>query len=380
VAYTFDRGNHRQTGEYGYLSSIDGLPENPFSGRNGRPVLTADGKVVQQRDRKSVALLNQVAAQYIGKFIDDRLKLDIGVRAPFFKRDLNQYCYTKKSNGFATCTTQPGGPTPSASFIAPFQASYKYDKLLPNAGVTFKLTDAISAYGSYAKGFSAPRTDNLYRASIVDVKPETTDAFDLGLRYGSRHFSAQIGGWIINYQNRIVSSYNQDLGISLDRNVGKVGTYGIDASLAYQPIEKVTLYTFGSYTHAELKSDIETASNVFAPTKGKMVPETPKWQLGGRAEATIGFVSLGMQAKYVGSRFATDVNDVKVKGYTLVDLDARMTLEPLGLKQTWVQLNISNLFDTYYFGNISTQIDSSGGPSFSVGAPRTAMATLRVGF
>ena len=44
---------------------------------------------------------------------------------------------------------------------APFTAHYKYGKILPNVGFTYKVTDPISIFGSYAEGFSAPRTDNL---------------------------------------------------------------------------------------------------------------------------------------------------------------------------------------------------------------------------
>ena len=64
------------------------------------------------------------------------------------------------------------------------------------------------------------------------------------------------------------------------------------------------------------------AVQYFAATNGKQVVETPKWQYGGRAEMSVGSVSVGLQRKLVGSRFATDVNDVKVKGYTFFDLDA----------------------------------------------------------
>ena len=34
IAYTFDRGRHKQTGEWGYLNT-DGSPQDIFSGRNG---------------------------------------------------------------------------------------------------------------------------------------------------------------------------------------------------------------------------------------------------------------------------------------------------------------------------------------------------------
>jgi iron complex outermembrane receptor protein len=111
-----------------------------------------------------------------------------------------------------------------------------------------------------------------------------------------------------------------------------------------------------------------------------MVAETPKWTFGGRAQATLGPVDFGIQAKWVGDRFATDTNDVRVKGYETVDLDARVNLDRWGLEKTYLQLNVINLFDKFYFGNISTQINAAGNPNFSVGAPRTVMGTLHVGF
>ena len=128
----------------------------------------------------------------------------------------------------------------------------------------------------------------------------------------------------------------------------KVKSYGFDGSLAVRPTPKLTLIALASYIHAELKENVELNSITFptvtpqaglilcggvaptlanptvttcASTAGKMVTKTPKWQFGGRAEYNIGPFSLGLQAKHVGSRFATDVNDVKVKGYTIVDLD-----------------------------------------------------------
>lgn len=403
LAYTFDRARHRQTGEWGYLNSA-GFPENVFGGRNGPAVLNADGFQLQQRDRLSIALLNQVAGQYIGKFADDKLRVEIGVRAPFFKRDLTQNCYTQTGgSGFATCTsqlpanlvivpaTQLTGPFPANSLYAPFAAQYKYNKLLPNAGLTFKLTDDISTFASYAKGFSAPRTDNLYRQPIVTVTPETTDAFDLGVRYTTGKVQAQATGWYIQYQNRIVTSFDQLLGISVDRNVGKVKAYGIDANIAYSPIRDLTLYTFASYNNSKLQQDIELGKvgtvTVFAPTAGKFVTETPKWTVGGRASVDVGPVSLGAQIKYVGARFATDVNDVIAPSYTLVDANARFSFADWGLKSTFFQINASNLFNKFYFGNISTQINhgtiggiSGSNPNFSVGSPRTIMGTLQIGF
>ena len=93
----------------------------------------------------------------------------------------------------------------------------------------------------------------------------------------------------------------------------------------------------------------------------------------------IGPFEFGVQAKHVGSRFATDVNDVKAKGYNIVDLDARINADFIGLKKSYIQVNVQNLFDTFYLGNISTQIRASDNPNFAVGSPRTLSATLNIG-
>jgi len=435
IAYTYDHAHHRQTGEWGFLDP-SGAPENVFGGRNGRPVLNASGFQIQQRDRTSIALLHQIAGQYIGHFFDQRLRVEIGVRRPFFSRDLQTFCPIQ-TNGFAYCSDEPilprGSPivaqpagTPNGSipiFVAPgdvipttgnarfynflfpaFKAHYKYGKILPNVGFTYKVTEPISIFGSYAKGFSAPRTDNLYNAPIVNVKPEETNAFDLGARYTTGRVQAQIAGWKIDYSNRIVTSFNQELGISIDRNVGKVKTYGVDANIAVHPIQPLTLIALASYIHTELQDNIAISTSTAAalpaglifcdvvptgsavaetcaPTRGKAVAETPKWQFGGRAQYDIGPFSLGLQGKHVSSRFATDVNDVVVKGYTVFDLDARVNLDPIvHTKGTYLQLNLQNVFDTFYFGNLSTQIRASDNPNFAVGSPRTFSATLNVGF
>jgi iron complex outermembrane recepter protein len=416
-AYTFDRGRHRQTGEWGFIER-GGRPESPFSGRNATPVLDASGFQIQQRDRKSIALLNQISGQYIGQFFADALRVEVGLRRPFFKRNLDQRCYTEaRGSGFAYCSSEPvstlriigpddpvpaTGPTP---YYAPFKAKYKYGKLLPNVGFTYDITSPLSVFGSYAQGFSAPRTDNLYRAPVVDVRPEETDAFDLGLRYTTGKVQAQLAGWKIDYKNRIVSSFNQELGISLDRNVGKVNSWGFDGSVAVRPVQPLTLMALASYIKAELQDNVEigitsaatppaglifcagapTLSNpvvqTCAPTAGKFVAETPKWQFGGRAQYDVRPVSFGVQGKRVGSRFATDVNDVKVKGYTIVDLDARLALDQwVKLERTYLQFNVQNLFDEFYFGNLSTQLRATDNPSFAVGSPRTVSATLNVGF
>jgi iron complex outermembrane receptor protein len=419
VAYTFDRGRHRQTGEWGYLTA-EGSAESPFGGLSGRKVLSADGVALRQRDRLSIALLNQFSAQYVGKFFDDALRVEAGLRMPFFERDLENFCFTQTGgSGFATCTSQPVGTTPVASSVgifvvsptavgpyasnavwAPFKANYNFSPILPSVGFTYRVTDDAAVFGSYAKGFSSPRTDNLYRAPIVNVDPETTDTFDLGVRYTTGRVQALATAWMTNFKNRIVTSFDQINGISVDRNIGTVKGKGVDVGIAIRPLDWFTFQGNASYNDSTLRDDILVSSTVTLPTKGKRVVETPKWTLGYRASVEFGPASAGLQVKYVSDRFATDMNDIKSGDYTTADFDARFDLETVGLKNSWLQLNVTNIFDRFYLANLGTQIagpannglvtisglaagasiPGGSAPNFSIGAPRTVSGTIRIGF
>jgi Outer membrane receptor for ferric coprogen and ferric-rhodotorulic acid len=74
----------------------------------------------------------------------------------------------------------------------------------------------------------------------------------------------------------------------------------------------------------------------------------------------------------------------KPRPYTIVDLDARFSLKALGFNdRTWFQFNVTNLFDKFYVGAMST---SNATPSnttvnfVQIGAPRTISGTINVGF
>ncbi len=401
LSYTYDRARHRQTGEFGYYDS-EGNPESPFSGRNARPVLTADGNVLQKRDRLSIAMLNQASLSYSGRYMDERLRLNLGVRAPFFQRDLDQHCYSSVGNpgGDPTCTAQTaltptnataagrgyvvfGSAASTTYFLRPYERTYKYDKLLPNIGVSYELLEDHTVYASYTKGFSAPRTDNLYGSLVeLGVQPETTNTFELGYRYQSGPILSSLALWKTDFSNRIISSYDELQGISVDRNVGEVKLWGIDGAIGFEPVQGLTAYVTASYNNSEVQNDIPgtTVGSVLA-TGGKEVVETPDVTYGARVQYEIAGFQAGIQAKYTGHRWATDVNDVMTPSYKLVDADLRYTFQFAGL-DSFLQFNVLNLFDEKYYSSISTQTaqTSSGGPRFYVGSPRTYQVTFEIAF
>lgn len=409
AAYTLDYGRHRQTGEASYLDDR-GIPRYDFAGLEGEKIRGADGSVLRNRDRFSIAKLNQFALSYTGLFLDDRLRVNAGVRLPYFERELNQYCYSRDASSNVLCTTSPvteldnGNvviPGQSGQYIRPFNGVVReYNEVLPNIGVSYEVADGHIVYASYAKGLSAPRTDNLYTPKregdtvvLADAAAETTNAFDLGYRFQGDDISLQAALWMTQFENRIVNAYDQDLGFSIFRNMGDVDLKGFDIEVGYQPVEGLTLYASASFIDSEVKNDIVLSPTTALPTAGKELVETPDWTVSGRVQYEVAGFVFGFQGKYVGDRFSTDVNDEIAEAYTVFDADIRYDFAELGSPGTYIQFNALNLFDEEYLGSISSSenalpVEVGGGvikpaltlPFYNVGAPQTFQVTVGVQF
>ncbi len=453
VAYTWDRARHRQTGQWGYIDGSTGGVENEFGGRKGRRVYAADGDILRGRDRFSIAELKQFALEWRGQFMEDKFTATVGVRAPKFTRELNQYCYTPNggtgssgntiaaTNGSTLCTSRspsatlangnvifqnPMG-TGQIEFIAPYSETVEFDDVLPNLGLSFTPWDKHMFYLSYAAGLSAPRTDNLYSVrrqadgSVGRPTPEseTTKAYDLGWRYNGENTLASLAVWKIDYTNRIVSSFDPDLGFSVDRNVGDVDLQGFEGQIGRRLGSLVQLSGSVGYAKSELLENLPFGLNALGQQQvlllqGKELVETPKWTFAMRMDLDVtDNLNIGLEGKKVGDRFSTDINDEVAPSYTVFDLDMSYRFKMPGFESAELQFNVSNVTDEEYFGtissgagvsplpcfNLTTNLNDScrlstttaGGPVagtiagggvgfFSIGAPRTAMASIKFNF
>ena len=402
LAYTYDRAKHRQTGDAGFVGQ-DGTVENVFGGKDGqgRQVTLPDGTNLRRRDRLSVAALNQVSAEYRGRFMEDKLLINVGVRAPFFKRDLNNYCFQQNTfNALCTTTvptpvplTNDGTGRPLVTFPAsalngsggtlrygnPRSFTRKYDDVLPNLGASYDFTDNLSVYGSYAETISVPRTDDLYDQVLVDPGPETSKTFDLGVRYLAGGFMAAAAVYKTDFQNRIERVLDEPSGVAFSQNVGDVRNQGFDAQLGFKPADFLSFYASYSYIDSEIQQNIPNAVAGVLPTKGKQIYEIPKHQGAARVQYDVTeWLSLGAQAKWVGDRFTNLVNTEKFRSYELVDFDARLKLSQFGLEKTYLQFNVRNAFNKRYLGDISANLTGT-----AVGQPgyrRTFIATIHAEF
>ena len=412
VTYSHDRANHRQTGEVIGLRT-SGEPLDVFPVNN--PLVDANGNALQKRDRQSYAILDQVSGEYRGDF--GPLTATVGLRAPYFKRDLQNNCFTSSASGFVECTGNPalnaqlGAFNPTYS--PPGRRVLKYHKLLPNIGLTYDFTRNVSAFANYAKGLSVPSTDSLYNAFFFPENtpqarpaPETTDSFDGGLRYRSSKIQAQLSGWYTKFNNRLASAYDPELNQTVYRNLGSVTKYGVDGSVSYSPIPQFTAYVFGSYLKSKIKDNIQTGVlpagvtcdsvdpttttglRNCAFTAGRRESGSPVYTYGVSAVGRIGPVDLGVTAKRTGKRYVFDDNRAVFAGdigtanstsiygaaapaYWLVNLDARINGKLIGAPKTFIQFNAYNVFNKLYVGGFGGGLNQATSTRTVAAVPAT---------
>jgi iron complex outermembrane receptor protein len=431
VNYTLDHARLRQTGEVGLLQD-NGRPEQAFPIND--PLLDATGMPIESRNRLSYSILNQVSGEYRGEFFDGKLVLQGGVRAPFFKRDLTNYCVTESGgNGYVDCFNDP---VSQAAFLAahpadqlPQSRNLNYSQVLPSAGFIYNFTPQANFFFNYSEGIQIPSTDSLYdgfafapNSPDARAKPEMSFNYEGGLRYNSSKIQAQLSGWYTIFHNRIEEAEigdpeNPGSYLNVFTNLGAVDKYGVDGNIAYTLDDHLKLYAFGSYLHSKIRDNLVigdcTLNNVkfgdavgattctavgpvYAMTAGKQESGAPTYMFGGRIQGNYGPLSLGVQAKRTGGRYLNDQNSpvldedtfkplypAKTPAYTLVDLDARLSLGFLGLNdRTYLQLNVHNLFNEFYVGGFSATTSNISYPAqfVYIGTPRTVSGTINIAF
>jgi iron complex outermembrane receptor protein len=129
----------------------------------------------------------------------------------------------------------------------------------------------------------------------------------------------------------------------------------MDAEIGWKATDTLLVYASTSYNESRVNENIPLGLTSFLPTKGKELVETPDWTGSLRGVYDVNqFVRVGLQGKYTGARWSTDVNDEKAKAFVTFDADVQVDLQPVGLGDVVLQLNAINMLDEDYLGSIST--------------------------
>lgn len=216
-------------------------------------------------------------------------------------------------------------------------------KLTKRAGLLYLFDNGVAPYVSYSESFNPSLYVDAYDRPL---KPTEGVEYEAGIKVqppGRREmYSAAL--FTIDQKNVAV----MDPVTFVYSPAGTIRSRGVEleARLPVSDHLKLSLgYTFTDAKYAQSPNGNE--GNTATQVPKHMASVWGDYSFAGLGDA-LGGLTLGGGVRFVGSSFADRANTTKVASYTVVDLSARYDLAAIGVSDTDVRLNVTNLFDSTY--------------------------------
>lgn len=229
-------------------------------------------------------------------------------------------------------------------------------ELTSRLGLTYKITDEVSAFGNYA--------ESVVPGSTLGVEPERGDQLEIGLKYQPEGFPGLFTASVYDLNKSNITRTNPATG--REETIGEVRVRGLDLEAKAELTPSISVIAAYAYMESEIMEN-GTAGN-----EGNEMSFVPNhtaslwvnYFLEG--EGRRGDMTFGLGARYVGSYFFDDANTTSTEESVVFDASLRYALT----EQTSLQINATNLFDEKHvaYGGFGADFYNPG---------RSVFATLR---
>ncbi|HTZ69049.1 MAG TPA: TonB-dependent receptor [Acetobacteraceae bacterium] len=382
---------------YDYADDYDPEPFTPV-GRDGDPAsIWGFPYTIKLPNGANYSLqeahtLEQVNALFVGdtiNLLDGQLQIDAGLKYAMVNRD-----------------GRNGLPGPQ------YKVGLNSSQPLPRAAVRYQITPAQQVFASVSTNFRSPVEYVLYNTydgygDLFNIGTHQKDEYsiseELGYRYQDKLLDAAISFFNYNFTNRqvptIVNLGSSQIASSI--NAGGQTSRGIDAEIGFRPIDHLRPYVSAEYLHATTDNDFLVAAmrgtqqiTDYLPTAGKTAVRSPAFQGAVGLDYDDGTYFGNVSVKYVGSQYATFLNDEQIPGHAQADATLGFRLPDIGaVHRPEARLNFINLTDAKFLSgvaavtpNAQNAIGRDGGtvagsaPAYYIGPGFAAMLTLVAGF
>ena len=263
-------------------------------------------------------------------------------------------------------------------YESPNEESFKNEAFIPRLGLTYEVTDNVSAYGTYIEGFQpqsntvtlSPATENFFWAgSPAQFDPLESDLVEFGAKgefFGGK-FAMNMAVYEINQRNLLLQD-PEDEDLLVTR--GAQRSRGFEWDLSGYLLPNLQLNASYAYIDAIIEEDDDPA---FVGERVGGAPEHSAnfWGRYDFMNGPLRNVGVGLGMEYRGDRFSWYYDRLLLPEYTV--LDAALYYRPSG-SNIQIALKVNNLLDeTYWTGALSTF-------RLFPGAPRNMLLTTTYKF
>ncbi|MFK7701178.1 TonB-dependent Fe(3+) dicitrate receptor FecA [Pseudomonas caspiana] len=254
-----------------------------------------------------------------------------------------------------------------------------YNTALPALNVLYHLTDSWNLYANTEGSFGSVQYSQMSsRIAGGEVKPEKARTWELGTRYDNGNLRAEIGAFLINFDNQYETNQTDSSVIAR----GETRHQGIETSVNYAlaglnpALAGFDVYATYAFVDATIRED--------GPNKGNRVPFASKHKGTLGVAYTEGPWKLNLDSSYQSDQFADNANTRtetangaagKIPGYMLFSTRAAYDFGPQ-LSDLNVAVGVKNIFNHEYF---TRSFDDNNRGKY-VGEPRTVYVQTSVAF
>jgi iron complex outermembrane receptor protein len=330
----------------------------------------------------------------------ENLTLNGGIR---YTDEKKRYMYVRRG--------ADGGPAPA--ILAPLNGQVGIaagDRVDWRVALQYRWSDEVMTYAQFSTGYKGggvnPRP--YYPQQVLAFGPETLSSWEAGLksnfldnrvRFNAAAFFSKYKGIQLTLTNCTVqagagfgapcalptNAGDADIkGIELETTLEPVDGFLIDGALAYVDFDYKNFASFDTPGGGTVS--VGGPTNINAPQFGDYPAFTPrwKWSIGAQYEIPLGggagSVTPRFDAAYQGTIYANATNREanRIGGYTIANARLTWRNEDNDLS---VALEVTNLFDKYYFLTVNDQSTSGlGYTNAQPGRPREWAVTVKKEF
>lgn len=251
-----------------------------------------------------------------------------------------------------------------------------YLQVSPKVSLIYAPVPQSRIYATVSRGYNAGGFNNSFEnESERYYKPEYSWNYEVGARWASenKRFVADVSAFLIDWRQQQVQRILPSNMGSLYTNAGRSRSLGAEASVAYRPIEALTLTAAYGFTRATFRN-YTNGTNDYA---GRYIPFVPRQTMSLSAEyvATLRHTAvqqLRFSAQYqaLDKTFWNDANTLRQPFYAT--LNAQVSIEG---KHAALEVWGKNLLNRSYYAYMFAYRGNTLG---QLGAPAHWGATLRL--
>ncbi|MFY0638851.1 TonB-dependent receptor [Maricaulis maris] len=232
------------------------------------------------------------------------------------------------------------------------------EEISPRFGLIYKPADNISFYASYSETFLPSAGDQFLTLSTTseDIQPQTFENREIGAKWDI-HANLSFTAAIFRLERGQFTTIDPD-DPSIVTTVAGSTTEGFELQLVGELTDGWTVNAGYSYLDGVVEGG-GFDGNATRQTPEHMVSLWNRYQINGELAVAVG-------ATYQDAYFVREDNGVELPGYTRVDAAVFYDLS----RETRIQLNVENLFDTDYFP------DAHSNSNISTGEPLNARLSI----